>query len=92
MAPPKLKKRLVPHLYTWTQNYLGMLLIFKAMYVSNYTLRICRERVGDERIRETVSLMLDWIRDTQQVDGTAEWGWKIVEPLFAHDEHFVGQA
>jgi hypothetical protein len=92
MAPPKSKKRLVPHPYAWTQNYLGMLLIFKAMQASNYTLQICRDRIGNERIQETVSLMLEWLRDAQQLDGTAEWGWKIVEPLFAQDDHFVGQA
>ena len=92
MAPPKSKKRLIPHLYAWTQNYLGMLLIFRAMQTNNYTWRICRDRVGDERVQETVSLMLEWMRDAQQVDGTAEWGWKIVEPLFAQDDRFVGQA
>ena len=92
MAPPKSKKRLVPHLFAWTQNYLGMLLIFKVMQTSNYTLQMCRERVGAGRIQETVSLMLEWMRDAQQVDGTAEWGWKIVEPLFAQDDRFVGQA
>ena len=92
MAPPKSKKRLVPHLFAWTRNYLGMLLIFKVMQTSNHTQQICRDRVGDERVQETVSLMLEWMRDAQQVDGTAEWGWKIVEPLFAQNDRYAGQA
>lgn len=90
MSPPKSKKRLVPHLFAWTQNYLGMLLIFRAMQSSNYTLQLCRNGVGYERIQETISLMLEWMRDVQQVDGTAEWGLKILEPLFAQNDRFVG--
>ena len=31
VAPPKDKKRLVPHLFTWTQTFFGILLIFKAI-------------------------------------------------------------
>lgn len=85
LEPPKLKKRLIPHLYAWTQNYFGMLLIFHAVRNNDYTRQICNERVGEERIQDTVALMLDWMRDAKQLDGTAEWGWKIVEPLFSGD-------
>ena len=82
MTPSKLKKRLVPHLYTWTQNYLGMLLIFHAIRRSDCLARICAEKVDLERVQETTALMIDWMRDARQVDGTAEWGWKVVELLF----------
>jgi hypothetical protein len=26
--------------------------------------------------------MLDWIRDMRLVDGMAEWGWRVLEPLY----------
>ncbi|RMY10018.1 hypothetical protein D0866_14540 [Hortaea werneckii] len=79
MAPPKLKKRLVPHLYTWTQNHLGMLLIFQAIRRRDSLARICDEKIGLQRVQETTELMMDWMRDAKQVDGTAEWGWKVME-------------
>jgi hypothetical protein len=82
MAPPKAKKRLVPHLYAWTHNSLGMLLIFKAIQRSDFLKRICEEQVSSERVQETIALMLDWMRDVKQVDGTAEWGWSIMEQIF----------
>lgn len=86
MAPPKSTKRLVPHLYAWTQNFLGILLIFNAIRSNEYIRRICHERVGDERVQDTVTSMLEWMRDAKQLDGTAEWGWKIVAPMFPADD------
>ena len=83
MAPPKNKKRLVPHLFAWTQNFIGMLLILR-MTTENETLqRICGSRVNHEDIQKTVTLMLDWVRDVKQLDGIAEWGWRILEPLYS---------
>ncbi|KAL1305957.1 hypothetical protein AAFC00_004095 [Neodothiora populina] len=82
MAPPKNKKRLVPHLFTWTQNFMGILLILR-MTTENTCLKgICDERVNREDLEQTASLMLDWLRDIKQVDGIAEWSWKILSPLY----------
>lgn len=85
MAPPRAKKRLVPHLFAWTQNFLGMLLIFKTVEGSDYLRQICEQNTLQERIKETAALMLDWIEDVKQVDGTAEWSWTIMERLFPGD-------
>lgn len=83
MAPPKNKKRLVPQLFAWTQNFLGILLILR-MTKENACLRqICEEHVDQEEIKRTVSLMLEWVRDVRQLDGIAEWSWKILEPLYS---------
>lgn len=35
------------------------------------------------KLEETAQLMLEWMRDMRQVDGIAEWGWKILEPLYS---------
>jgi hypothetical protein len=83
MAPPKNKKRLVPHLFTWTQSCIGVLLVFKAIRESDGLRQICEEQVNLKDVEMTTMLMLDWIKDAKQLDGIAEWGWGIVEPLFS---------
>ena len=84
MAPPKNKKRLVPHLFAWTQNFLGILLILKMTSANECLRRIVEEGgvVGRQEIDMTIRLMLEWVRDVRQVDGIAEWGWGILEPLY----------
>jgi hypothetical protein len=44
--------------------------------------RICAERVNLEDLETSVGLMLDWIRDMRLVDGIADWGWRVLEPLY----------
>lgn len=88
MAPPKDKKRLVPHLFAWTQNFMGILLILRMARENTLLRQICDERVSEQNLQQTIALMLDWIRDAKQVDGTAEWSWNIVEPLFAGERTF----
>lgn len=46
-------------------------------------MQICEELVDLEHIKRTETLMLDWMNDMKQVDGVAEWSWRILEPLFA---------
>lgn len=89
MAPPKNKKRLVPHLFAWTQNFMGILLIMKMCAVNDCLRTIVDECgvVGRQEIEQTVQLMLEWMRDVKQVDGIAEWSWGILEPLYAADSH-----
>ncbi|KAK3058886.1 hypothetical protein LTR09_000451 [Extremus antarcticus] len=88
MAPPKNKKRLVPHLFAWTQNFMGILLILR-MTTENECLRvICEGQVNAEEIQRTAHLMLDWIKDVKQMDGIAEWSWRILEPLYSSSQVF----
>ena len=82
MAPPKNKKRLVPHLFTWTQNFMGILLILRMTRENGVLRQICDEQVNNEDLQRTATLMLDWIRDVKQLDGIAEWSWGILEPMF----------
>lgn len=61
MAPPKDKKRIVPHLFAWTNNAVGVLLILR-MTKANEKLRgICEGRVNEEEIDKTVGLILSTI-------------------------------
>ncbi|KAF2215184.1 hypothetical protein CERZMDRAFT_82236 [Cercospora zeae-maydis SCOH1-5] len=83
MAPPKNKKRLVPHLFAWTQNFMGILLILRMTTENECLKRICDEHVNRDDITATVSCMLEWIRDIRQVDAIADWSWLILEPLYS---------
>lgn len=84
MAPSKNKKRLVPHLFAWTQNFMGILLVLR-MTTENDCLRdICESQVSLEDIEQTMRLMLEWVRDVKQLCGIAEWSWRLIEPLYAH--------
>lgn len=82
LAPPKNKKRLVPHLFAWTQNFMGMLLILRMTTVSDSLRTICESHVSQEEVQKSVTLMLEWMRDVKQLDGIAEWSWRILEPMF----------
>lgn len=87
MAPPKNKKRLVPHLFAWTQNFMGILLILR-MCSHNECLRNIVEEggvVGRQEIDSSISLMLEWVQDVRQLDGVADWSWRIFEPLFLEE-------
>lgn len=84
MAPPKNKKRLVPHMFAWTQNFMGILLVLKMCGVNDCLRQIVEEGgvVGRDEIEATVTALLEWMRDVKQVDGIAEWAWGILEPLY----------
>lgn len=88
MAPPKNKKRLVPHLFAWTQNFVGILLILRMTTENECLQRICENQVNMQDIQNTASLMLDWIKDVKQMDGIADWSWRILEPLYSSPHTF----
>jgi hypothetical protein len=83
IAPPKTKKRLVPHSFSWTQNFMGILLILRHTQENGVLGKICDEHVNPDDMKRTVTLMLDWMRDVKQVDGIANWSWRILEPMFS---------
>ncbi|USW51869.1 hypothetical protein Slin15195_G051880 [Septoria linicola] len=87
MAPPKNKKRLVPHLFAWTQNFLGILLVLRMTTENECLKQICDEHVNRDDIQSTIASMLEWFRDVRQVDGIADWSWRILEPLFVGRNH-----
>lgn len=83
MNPPKDRKRLIPYLFAWTQNFLGILLILR-MVTENDALRKIAERYLDyDEVSQTVHLLLDWFQDMRQIDGIAEWAWGILSHLYS---------
>ncbi len=83
MAPPRDRKRLVPFLFTWNQHFLGILLILRMTTASPLLRQIAEDHLDSADFHQTIQLLLDWMRDMQQICGIANWSWKILQPLYA---------
>ena len=86
LAPARDKKLLIPHLFTWTQNFIGILPILWMSRSNDCLNQICREQLDGNAVDVATTLMLEWIRDIKQIDGIAEWSWQILEPLFSQSQ------
>ncbi|KAL8371063.1 hypothetical protein RB595_001084 [Gaeumannomyces hyphopodioides] len=89
MSPTSTHKRLVPCLFFWTQNMLGMLVLLhlsqSVQILSTIRHTLCGE--GFEReASETVMLYIAWIRDLRSVDSAAKWAWEIVRAIYNLEE------
>ena len=88
LSPTSRRKRLVPFLFCWSQNFLGILLIFH-LTRHNPMLRDIRAQLCGPRFEaeadQTVQLMLDWIRDLKSSDPIAMWCWKILQGIYHLD-------
>lgn len=87
--PPAVgKKRLVPHVFAWTQNFMSILLIFKLCSVNTLLQEIINEGevVSREEVESTIKILMDWMNDVRQVDVIAEWAWGILAPLYGYGQ------
>lgn len=82
MWPVKNKKRLIPNIFAWTQSFLGILLVLRIAAEDTVLKQIWETQLLNQHVQDSIEMMLDWMRDMQQVDGIAEWSWKILEPLY----------
>jgi len=87
LSPVAQKKRMIPDLFCWSQNFLGILLI---LYMTEHSrtlidirTRLCGIRFNLE-YDKSVRLMLDWIEDLKDVDSIAMWCWRITRNVY-HD-------
>ena len=78
----KNKKRLIPNIFVWTQSFLSILVVMRMAAEDTLLKRILEERLEGRRVRESLEMMLDWMRDMQRVSGIAEWSWRVLEPLY----------
>ncbi|TVY37943.1 hypothetical protein LSUB1_G003152 [Lachnellula subtilissima] len=89
MSPVSRRKRLIPYLFSWSQNFLGILLIFHMTrhnrMLQNIRANMCGPTFeADANI--SIGLMLDWIRDLKSVDPIASWCWKILQGIYPIEE------
>jgi hypothetical protein len=82
-VPSQNRTRLMPHMLDWPQHSMGALLILDLCSTDDCLRRIVRCGLIEPReIEQTVQLILEWLRNTKQNDGTAERGWNLVKSLF----------
>jgi hypothetical protein len=81
MSPPKDKKRILPHLFSWTHCFIGMIILFKMIPRSESLTWVKNHHFSNGELEESLSLMLDWIADMKQVDGIAWWASHVIENL-----------
>lgn len=85
LVPPKHKKHLVPHLFSWTQNFLAMALVLRICQTSDYLSDICKESgISEGNIESAISAMVQWLDDIRQVDGIADWSMRVLGPAFSN--------
>lgn len=83
LAPARQNKRLLPHLFTWTQNFIAMLIILRTARTNECLRNICEECIAAKHLEHATSEMLHWIRDVKQIDGIADWSWRFLPGLSA---------
>lgn len=87
LSPARHQKRLLPHLFTWTQNFIAILTILWMSRRNDCLGQICREKLDEEWVERMVGQMLFWIKDIKQIDNIAEWSWHFLQPLFSIPNH-----
>ncbi|KAB5581061.1 hypothetical protein GE09DRAFT_461373 [Coniochaeta sp. 2T2.1] len=91
MSPACTRKRLIPCLYFWTQNVLGVLLVLH-LARTDAMLREIVGRAGlcgenwEVEAGETVGLYVDWLRDLKEADPAAAFGWRVVRAVYGLQE------
>jgi len=84
MYPCRDKKRLIPYSFTWTQNFMAIIIILRASYNNEMLFNICESYVDRQEMHETVVMLQEWFEDMSQVDGMARWGFRIVRDLYGY--------
>jgi hypothetical protein len=89
MSPASRRKRLVPYLFCWSQNFLGILIIFHMTrhndMLQNIRANLCGPNFETE-VNVSIELMLDWIRDLKSSDPIAMWCWKVLKGIYPIEE------
>ncbi|KAI1373661.1 hypothetical protein F4677DRAFT_428776 [Hypoxylon crocopeplum] len=86
MSPTCFHKRLIPCLFFWSQNLLGILLILHLTQQVPILARIRTSLMGtkfDQDANETALLCIEWIRDLKDTDATALWCWEILKGIYS---------
>lgn len=89
MNPVCTRKRLIPSVFFWTQNLLGVLIVLylseKDPVLMSIRATLCGESFEFEA-QETVALAMEWIRDLKETDAVAEWAWDIVKRIYGLED------
>lgn len=78
-------KQLIPNLFLWSQEFLGILILLYTSQQNNLLGQIRRSFLGERfeiGANETVKLYLDWLEELRPVDPAAKWCWDIASALY----------
>jgi len=81
-SPSIENKRLIPHLFSWTQNFTSILFIMASVREDNYLRQICEANLDLSAVRTTTKLMLEWLQSVEKIDGVADWCRQVLLPLY----------
>ncbi|KAH8602747.1 hypothetical protein B0O99DRAFT_498383 [Bisporella sp. PMI_857] len=85
LSPASRRKRMIPYLFCWSQNFLSILIIIHLTthneVLRNIRTQLCGPRFESE-IGATVDTMIDWIRDLKSSDPISLWCWKILKGIY----------
>ena len=74
------KKRLIPYMFTWTQTFLGILLILNALWKNGILQDVIEEGAVDRlQLDDATATMLVWMEDASPIDSMAEWSWPLLK-------------
>lgn len=82
LKPPKDKRKVLPHLFAWTQNFVSLTLVIRACCDSGVF-----EELGDDTGKMRVNaerssaVMTEWLEDTRREDDIADWALKTFGPF-----------
>jgi hypothetical protein len=88
LSPASRRKRMVPYLFCWSQNFLGILLIFHLTRQSPILRQIRQQLCGpnfEADAEVSTEMMLDWIRDLKTSDPIAAWCYTILQGIYHMD-------
>lgn len=90
LSPACIRKPLIPCIFFWTQNLLGVLLALQLskqvpILARIRTSGICGEQFEAEA-NETVRLAIEWVKDLKDTDSAAEWAWGVAKKVCKLEE------
>jgi hypothetical protein len=81
LSMPQERRHLIPHMFSWTQNFLAIVLILRLCEKGTYIGGICENGgITDADIEKSIGLMVEWLKGVSQVDGIADWSLRVLGP------------
>ncbi|KAI3548628.1 hypothetical protein CSPX01_03057 [Colletotrichum filicis] len=85
LPPAAQHKRMIPCLYFWSQNILGILIFLhlSATHPTLFQIRQSRcDSTFDEAANMTITQGINWLRGLKDEDSSTRWCWTIVQGLY----------
>ncbi|KXH36309.1 hypothetical protein CSAL01_02679 [Colletotrichum salicis] len=85
LPPAAQHKRMIPCLYFWSQNILGILIFLhlSATHPTLFQIRQSRcDSTFDEAANMTITQGISWLRGLKDEDSSTRWCWAIIQGLY----------